>query len=541
MWLNSILGKYDVFLNHTYSNGICSKCSNVEGSLIPSSNNRNIVKYQIGNGQYLKFNKESGLVIGLSYFDTPITTLKIPKNIDGIAVDGIGYRAFYNETDLKSVTLNDSAHYIGNQAFRGTGITKITIPEGVSSIPSGAFGRTELTEITMPISSTFTGTTDLPELTKFTFTKGNGIAVDYTDSSYKSQPWYKNRGSNTMRIQFAEGIQRIGEYTFANLRVNAYTIPASVKEIGDYAFYRNKETTILNLNEGLEKIGYGSFAECEMLESTVLPASLKKMKSNSFAGTDDLVVTVYDNTYAKTAAKKFGMSYKVGGSGTVVTPPDTPVSGAQGEIKLGTAYAVSGNTVEVPIIVNSNPGMASLKLTIGYDTNALSLTGISDIGDFDKNVFQRKSQSASNILLWQTANVATNISATGTLAVLQFTVNQEAASGSYAITVTADEGDTITATGESITFNCTNGEISVADFVYGDVNSSGDVNMNDVDYLTKKIAGWDAYQAIHQKASDVDVNGKVNMRDVAILSRHVAGWKGYEQLPNTQDPLPLAQ
>ncbi len=540
--LYRIISEYDVFLNHNYSGDTCSVCSSTKGSLIPSYWNSNVVKYEIGEGQYLEFDKESGLITGVSYFDAPVTALNIPEKIDGVDVTGIGYRAFYEEDALTSITLNAGANYIGGQAFQGTGITKITIPENVTSIPTSAFRYTEIEEIKMPITAEFTGSTELTELTKFTFTKGIGGAVDYTDSSYKTQPWYKNRARNSLSIKFVDGVEKIGDYAFANLGIVRYTIPASVKEIGDYAFYRNKDAAEFTLSEGLEKIGYGAFAECEELATITLPASLSKMKSNSFEGCDDLVATVYDGTYGKTAAKKFGIAYKIESAEEIVVPDDKPVAGVVGEVKLGTTYGLVGKTVEVPIIVTSNPGIASLQLTVSYNTDALTLTGISDTGDFDKSVFGRQSDVASSTLLWKTAdNMKTNVSTTGTLATLQFKINENAACEDYEITLASNDGDTIMADGTKVTMECTNGRVKVTDFVYGDVNTSGSVDINDVDYLTKKIAGWDAYQKVNEKASDVDINGKVNMRDVAILSRYVAGWTGYEKLPNTQDPLPLAQ
>ncbi|MCI8610241.1 MAG: hypothetical protein HFE73_11400 [Firmicutes bacterium] len=218
------------------------------------------------------------------------------------------------------------------------------------------------------------------------------------------------------------------------------------------------------------------------------------------------------------------------------TDPEIPV---QGQVTLKDGIVKTGNTIQIPIVITENQGIASLKLNLEYDKTALQLVNTIAGDGFDGEVFKRISQDASDILVWQTEKLGTNVNGTGTLAILEFQAPEDAQTGDYTIKITCDSDNTLTADGEEKTFTCTDGVVTVVDFIYGDVNDSSDVNINDADLVAKYVAGWAAYQNINLDAADVDLNGKVTLRDAAIISRHVAGWEGYENMPNTADPLPL--
>ena len=71
-------------------------------------------------------------------------------------VDGIGYKAFDNCTNLTSISLPSSMNYIDDRAFRNcSGLTSISIPNSVTYIGSYAFsGCSSLTTVTIPNSVT---------------------------------------------------------------------------------------------------------------------------------------------------------------------------------------------------------------------------------------------------------------------------------------------------------------------------------------------------------------------------------------------------
>ena len=132
--------------------------------------------------------------------DTPEPALQvtIPSAINGLPVNSIGRWAFDFCTSLTSVTIGNSVtQHRGRGVSRCTGLTNVTLGTKVISIGTNAFwGCASLTAITVDALNPF-------------YSGLNGVLFS------KSQ---------AMLIQYPGG------------RGGGYTIPASVTNIGDYAF-----------------------------------------------------------------------------------------------------------------------------------------------------------------------------------------------------------------------------------------------------------------------------------------------------------------
>jgi hypothetical protein len=83
----------------------------------------------------------------------------IPSTINGLTVTSIGSNAFYNCTNLTSVTMGTNVTSIGDWAFTScTSLTNATIGTSVTSLGDGAFDNCEgLPSVTIPNSVTSIG------------------------------------------------------------------------------------------------------------------------------------------------------------------------------------------------------------------------------------------------------------------------------------------------------------------------------------------------------------------------------------------------
>lgn len=139
--------------------------------------------------------------------------ISIPKNVvyngEIYSVTEIGYKAFYNCRNLKSINMPNSISKIGQYAFSGcTGITSISMPNSVITIDACAFQScSNLQHVSLSDSLIFIGER----------------AFEYC--MFLSS------------LTIPEGVTSIEKSTFRGCQSLSFiSIPHSVSSIGDYAF-----------------------------------------------------------------------------------------------------------------------------------------------------------------------------------------------------------------------------------------------------------------------------------------------------------------
>ena len=85
------------------------------------------------------------------------------------------------------------------------------------------------------------------------------------------------------KVVFLDGLETIGDYWFSNANIQSVEIPASVKCIGNGAFFRCKKLKLISLAKdgALEKIGIRCFQETKIIEFCA-PAQLKEIGAGAF-------------------------------------------------------------------------------------------------------------------------------------------------------------------------------------------------------------------------------------------------------------------
>lgn len=203
-------------------------------------------------------------------------------------------------------------------------------------------------------------------------------------------------------------------------------------------------------------------------------------------------------------------------------------------VALGSKFGSAGSTVEIPVIISDNPGVASLLLTVTYDESVLTLINVKDTqlisGENNSSVLSSPYQ-----LTWMNPTIKDNILANGTIAYLVFEVAEDAELGEYEVKLSynAENFDIVDVDMNPVFFKTVDAVITVIDVQYGDVNRDGKVNLLDSTILARYVAKWPDYTAdtIDMRAADVNNDGKVNLLDSTILARHVAKWPDYAELP----------
>ena len=233
------------------------------------------------------------------FSDCPLEEVYLGRDLSYISELSYGWSPFYNQTQLKDLTIGDNVTSIESYAFSYcSSLTSITIPEGVTSIGEYAFCQcSSLTSITIPESVTsigdeaFYGCENLKMVINYSdyFTiekasRNNGYVGYYADrvinvddvvdgyvfNGNELVAYFGNDTELILPNDYHGEAYRIGEYVFhGRSNLTSITIPASVTSIGNNAFYGCSSLTTINIPEGVTSIGERAFYGCENLKMVI--------------------------------------------------------------------------------------------------------------------------------------------------------------------------------------------------------------------------------------------------------------------------------
>lgn len=127
--------------------------------------------------------------------------------------------------------------------------------------------------------------------------------------------------------------------------------------------------------------------------------------------------------------------------------------------EVGTYEGSCGDSIQVPVVVKGNPGIAAIKMKIAYDSSRIELTSVT-YGSWSGSFQQPQRLSSPVSLTWY--NGAENYTEPdSTFAVLNFTVLKEAQNGDAAISITYEPDNVYNIQEDNIAFLIKDGKISV--------------------------------------------------------------------------------
>ncbi|MBO5988082.1 MAG: leucine-rich repeat domain-containing protein [Paludibacteraceae bacterium] len=206
------------------------------------------------------------------------------KNLQSVVIPNsvktIGAGAFSRLKNLQSVVIPNSVVSIGAEAFMDCpNLQGIVIPNSVKNIGTQAFsGCKNLQSISMSES-----VANIDSLAFVQCTNLSKIEVSPNNRRYslKDGTLYSKSGDTLF---------------FVPKKTAAFTIPSTVKCIGDEAFAYCDSLRSIVIPNSVTSIGKSAFARCHNLQSVVIPNSVTSIKWCTFGGCTNLQSVVIPNS-----------------------------------------------------------------------------------------------------------------------------------------------------------------------------------------------------------------------------------------------------
>ena len=166
----------------------------------------------------------------------------------------------------------------------------------------------------------------------------------------------------------------------------------------------------------------------------------------------------------------------------VMLLPTTAVAAGTFDVSAGKVSAENtvGAKIDVPIMLDNNPGVTAVKIKIRFEKDQLKLVAvkeqeatISGWKGYTKD-FNTANSKGEYTLFWSNSLISEDITATGKLVTLTFEVLAGATAGSKEITLTPSADDIINNNDEVVTATATNGSITLLAAPISSVTASVD-------------------------------------------------------------------
>lgn len=144
-------------------------------------------------------------------------------------------------------------------------------------------------------------------------------------------------------------------------------------------------------------------------------------------------------------------------------------AGEKGMITVDSVSAKVGEKVTVPIKMEQNPGLLAIVFSVTYNKDVLSFDSINYSGKlFSKDEIDINSDLTGEVVLsLMTSSLTKDVTGTGEIASIVFTVNKNATNGTYPITANVTSsgnmsGQAVNASEQLVDFDFINGTITVS-------------------------------------------------------------------------------
>lgn len=188
------------------------------------------------------------------------------------------------------------------------------------------------------------------------------------------------------------------------------------------------------------------------------------------------------------------------------------------ELFVENVNAQPGETIEVPVCIENNTGIASVRMKLTYDPDVLTPTGV-EAGNLSGSaqIAGNAGQTGEYYILWSNAE---DVTGDGTLVNVIFTVPESVSVGeSLEISLSYEEGDICNEVHDDLSVKVKPGNVFIKDILLGDVYEDEKLNSHDILLLQQYMTELTEFSRHQMKLGDIDKDGDVTMKDVVALAK----------------------
>lgn len=213
--------------------------------------------------------------------NTTITSISIGKNVTEIE-----YGAFKDCSYLNNVSLSDSLITLGNAVFsNNTSLKKIVLPKNLKDLGSGVFAGCD-------------------NLTTIEIAKENPNFIFEKNALYdkeKTTLYCFTEGAKSTSYSMPDSVIDIDEYAFwGNDSLKEILFSTNLKEIPAFAFSNCRNLLAVSIPYSVKNIDSKSFENCINLQKVMIPASVSYIHTTAFDGCPKLVISSDSGSVAHT-------------------------------------------------------------------------------------------------------------------------------------------------------------------------------------------------------------------------------------------------
>ncbi len=219
--------------------------------------------------------------------DSYLDNLVIPDS-----VTNIGDGAFEDCSYLQTLTLGSGLKYVGTRAFAGcTQLQKLAFKEGLHEIADSAFSNCwRMVSVSLPLSTSNIAYSAFSHCSSL-------VGIKVPTSRVAMSNWFGPVIGQIRDVTIPAGETEVGYGMFSgciNLRTVVFeqdvgeSVSNGVQRIGSRAFYGCSSLNVIELPDSVRSIGDEAFLDCKSLTDMALPPNVQELGASAFRGCNNL-------------------------------------------------------------------------------------------------------------------------------------------------------------------------------------------------------------------------------------------------------------